>query len=343
MPDKTTREVAAGSSFFLYNDGLDNISVRVYLKNNTIWLPQRTMAELFDTSPDNISLHLKNIYLEEELLEKATTEESSVVQKEGSREVQRRLKLYNLDAIIAVGYRVNSKKATRFRIWATQILKELIINGFVLDDRRLKQGEQVFAQDYFNELLERVRSIRASERRIYQKITDLFAEISVDYDRTSELTKNFYATIQNKFHYAIAGRTAAEIIYEQADKSAPHMGLTSWKNSPKGRVLSSDVTIAKNYLKEKEIKRLERTISGFFDYIETVIESRTTMTMQDIVDRVDKFLNFNEFEVLKGKGKISKKQADQKALREYQDFNKHQQINSDFDRLITHTLKNKEK
>jgi hypothetical protein len=207
----------------------------------------------------------------------------------------------------------------------------------------LKQGEQVFAQDYFNELLERVRSIRASERRIYQKITDLFAEISVDYDRTSELTKNFYATIQNKFHYAIAGRTAAEIIYEQADKSAPHMGLTSWKNSPKGRVLSSDVTIAKNYLKEKEIKRLERTISGFFDYIETVIESRTTMTMQDIVDRVDKFLNFNEFEVLKGKGKISKKQADQKALREYQDFNKHQQINSDFDRLITHTLKNKEK
>lgn len=320
--------------FLLYAGDDERVHVKVLIHGETIWLPQRQMAELFQTTTDNIGQHLKNIYAEGELIEMATTEEFSVVQNEGGRAVRRMLKHYNLDAIIAVGYRVSSKRATQFRIWATQVLKEYIKKGFVLDDERLKQGKQVFGEDYFQELLERVRSIRASERRIYQQITDIFAECSVDYDPKSDITQNFYAMVQNKFHYAITGQTAAEIIYSKVDHNAPYAGLLTWKNAPHGRILASDVTVAKNYLTEPEIKRLERTISGFFDYIENIIENRVQMTMEDMAGSVDKFLSFNEYQVLTHKGRISKTQADQKALAEYAEFNKTQKIESDFDRVV---------
>ena len=236
--------------------------------------------------------------------------------------------------IIAVGYRVNSKRATQFRIWATKVLKEYIVKGFALDDERLKQGDRVFGNDYFKELLERIRSIRASERRIYQQITDIFAECSIDYDPKSDVTKEFYATVQNKFHYAITGKTAAEIIHSKADKNAPNMGLMTWKNAPEGRILASDVTVAKNYLSEQEIKRLERTISSFFDYIENVIENRETFTMEEFANSVVRFLEFNEYKILKNRGSISKFEADQKAKDEYREFNKKQPIQSDFDKQI---------
>lgn len=320
--------------FLLYAGDDEKVHVQVLIHADTLWLPQRLMAELFQTTTDNISLHLKNIYAEGELAEAATAEDFSVVQNEGGRDVRRKLRHYNLDAIIAVGYRVNSKRATQFRIWATQILKEYIKKGFVLDDERLKQGRQVFGEDYFQELLERVRSIRASERRIYQQITDIFAECSVDYDPRSDITQNFYAMVQNKFHYAITGQTAAEIIHGKADHTAPHAGLFTWKNAPHGRILASDITVAKNYLTEPEIKRLERTISGFFDYIENIIENRVQMTMADMAASVDKFLSFNEYKVLTDKGRISKTRADQKALAEYAEFNKTQKIESDFDRVV---------
>lgn len=323
--------------FLLYAGDDEKVHVRVLIHAETLWLPQRLMSELFQTTPDNIGLHLKNIYAEGELAEAATAEDFSVVQNEGGRAVRRTLKHYSLDAIIAVGYRVSSKRATQFRIWATQILKEYIRKGFVLDDERLKQGKQVFGEDYFLELLERVRSIRASERRIYQQITDIFAECSVDYDPKSDITQNFYAMVQNKFHYAISGQTAAEIIQAKADHAAPCMGLLTWKNAPHGRILASDVTIAKNYLTEPEIKRLERTISGFFDYIENIIENRTQMSMADMAASVDKFLSFNEYQVLTNKGRISKTQADQKALAEYAEFNRTQKIESDFDRVLKAT------
>ena len=324
----------AESPFLLYAGDDEKVHVRVLIHAEMLWLPQRQMAELFQTTPDNIGLHLKNIFAEGELTESATTEDFSVVQNEGGRTVRRTLKHYNLDAIIAVGYRVSSKRATQFRIWATQILNEYIRKGFVLDDDRLKQGKQVFGEDYFQELLERVRSIRASERRIYQQITDIFAECSVDYDPKSDITQNFYAMVQNKFHFAITGQTAAEIIDAKADRNAPHMGLLTWKNAPNGRILASDVTVAKNYLTEPEIKRLERTISSFFDYIENIIGNRVQMSMADMVKSVDKFLSFNEFEVLTHKGRVSKMQADQKALSEYAEFNRTQKIESDFDRVL---------
>ncbi|MBS0588292.1 MAG: virulence RhuM family protein [Proteobacteria bacterium] len=324
----------AESPFLLYAGDDKKVHVRVLIHAEMLWLPQRQMAELFQTTPDNIGLHLKNIFAEGELTESATTEDFSVVQNEGGRTVRRTLKHYNLDAIIAVGYRVSSKRATQFRIWATQILNEYIRKGFVLDDDRLKQGKQVFGEDYFQELLERVRSIRASERRIYQQITDIFAECSVDYDPKSDITQNFYAMVQNKFHFAITGQTAAEIIDAKADRNAPHMGLLTWKNAPNGRILASDVTIAKNYLTEPEIKRLERTISSFFDYIENIIGNRVQTSMADMVKSVDKFLSFNEFEVLTHKGHVSKMQADQKALSEYAEFNRTQKIESDFDRVL---------
>jgi hypothetical protein len=331
------------SEFLIYKTDNEDIKVDVCLKDENIWLTQKRMSELFGTSTDNIGLHLKNIYADEELKEISTTEDFSVVQNEGARSVRRTVKFYNLDAIIAVGYRVNSKRATQFRIWATKILKEYIIKGFALDDERLKQGEQVFGKNYFKELLERVRSIRASERKIYQQITDIFAEISIDYDKNSEITKNFYAFVQNKFHFAITGQTAAEIIHSKADRKLPYMGLKTFKNSPDGRVLSSDVTIAKNYLDEKEIKKLERTVSGFFDYIENIIENGITMKMEDMAESVDKFLTFNEFRVLEGKGKISKKQADKKALGEYAQFNKTQKIESDFDKMTKELLNGNKK
>lgn len=334
--DKQAITVSEGaeSPFLLYAGDDEKVHVRVLIRAEMLWLPQRQMAELFQTTPDNIGLHLKNIFAEGELTESATTEDFSVVQNEGGRTVRRTLKHYNLDAIIAVGYRVSSKRATQFRIWATQILNEYIRKGFVLDDDRLKQGKQVFGEDYFHELLERVRSIRASERRIYQQITDIFAECSVDYDPKSDITQNFYAMVQNKFHFAITGQTAAEIIDAKADRNALHMGLLTWKNAPNGRILASDVTIAKNYLTEPEIKRLERTISSFFDYIENIIGNRVQMSMADMVKSVDKFLSFNEFEVLTHKGHVSKMQADQKALSEYAEFNRTQKIESDFDRML---------
>ena len=317
----------------LYQEDDRNVNVNVYYKNETYWLTQKSMAELFETSSDNISLHLKNIFSEEELSEFSTTEEFSVVQKEGARNVKRMLKFYNLDAIIAVGYRVNSKKATKFRQWATKTLREYIIKGFALNDDMLKNGKP-FGQDYFKELLERVRSIRASERRIWQQITDIFAECSVDYDVHTDIVDNFYAMVQNKFHYAITGQTAAEIIYNNADSTKEHMGLTTWKNAPSGRVLKSDVSIAKNYLNEKQIKQLERAVSGYFDYIEDLIERENVFTMEDFVKSINEFLSFRRYDVLTHSGKITSKSAKEKANSEYDKFNKTQKILSDFDKRI---------
>lgn len=327
--------------FVLYNIDKEDVNVKVAIKDDTIWVAQRGMAELFDCSADNISLHLKNIYQDGELQESATAEDFSVVQNEGSRQVSRNIKFYNLDAIISVGYRVNSRRATQFRIWATNILREFIQKGFVLDDDRLKQGESVFGKDYFRELLERVRSIRASERRIWQQITDIFAECSIDYDKNSPVTQEFYATVQNKFHYAITGQTAAEIIYDKADGKKDHMGLTTWKNSPDGRILKSDVTIAKNYLDEKQIRRLERTVSGFFDYVEDLIEEERTFTMRQFAESINAFLEFRKYKILQGKGSVSKLEADRKAEREYDAFNRTQQITSDFDRQVKKLLDGK--
>jgi len=320
--------------FLLYSTPEENVSVQAIIKDETLWLTQKSMAELFDVQVPAISKHLSNIYEEHELKEGATISKMEIVQNEGGRDVNRETTFYNLDAIISVGYRVNSSKATKFRIWATQILKEYIKKGFVLDDDRLKQGKTAFGKDYFRELLERVRSIRASERRIWQQITDIFAECSWDYDKNSQVTQEFYATIQNKFHYAITGQTAAEIINNSADSKKDNMGLTTWKNSPDGRILKSDVTIAKNYLQENEIRRLERAVTGYFDYIEDLIERENAFTMEQFANSVNKFLEFREYKILTNKGKISKKQADAKAELEYDKFNKIQKIESDFDKAI---------
>ena len=320
--------------FLMYNTPEENVSVNAVVKDETIWLTQKAMAELFGCTTDNISLHLKNIYADGELDESSTTEEFSVVQQEGSRKVKRKIKFYNLDAIISVGYRVNSRKATHFRIWATGVLKEYMIKGFAMDDERLKQGKTAFGTDYFRELLERVRSIRASERRIWQQITDIFAECSIDYDKDAQVTRDFYAMVQNKFHYAITGQTAAEIIHSKSDRNKENMGLTTWKNAPDGRILKSDVTVAKNYLEEKQIKQLERAISGYFDYIEDLIERENTFTMEEFSESINEFLSFRKYKILKDKGSISKKQADAKAEEEYIHFNKTQKIISDFDREV---------
>ena len=317
--------------FILYTAPSGEIRVDVLLQNESVWLSQKAMALLFDCSADNVSLHLKNIFESKELEENAVTEVFSATASDGKTY---KVKHYSLDAIISVGYRVNSTKATQFRIWATQTLKEYIIKGFVLDDNRLKQGQAIFGKDYFKELLQRVRSIRANERRIYQQVTDVFAECSIDYDSNADITKNFYATVQNKFHFAITGNTAAEIIAKTADSKKENMGLTTWKNSPSGRVLKSDVVVAKNYLQEKEIKQLERTVTGYFDYIEGLIERENTFTMSQLATSVNKFLNFNDYKVLDGKGKISKIQADKKAIAAYEVFNKTQKIISDFDKEI---------
>ena len=320
--------------FLIYRSAEEDVSVDAFIKDDTVWLTQKGMAKLFDCSIDNISLHLKNIYAEGELSEAATIEESSVVQTEGSRQVRRPAKLYNLDAIISVGYRVNSRRATRFRIWATGILKEYMTKGFVLDDERLKQGKDAFGKDYFRELLERVRSIRASERRIWQQVTDIFAECSIDYDRNSLVTKDFYAMVQNKFHYAITGQTAAEIVYNKADHTKEHMGLTTWKNAPEGRVLKSDVSVAKNYLSERQIRQLERTVSGYFDYIEDLIERENTFTMEQFASSINEFLSFRRYDILPDKGKISARKAKEKAEAEYELFNPTQKIVSDFDKSV---------
>ena len=329
------------TKFLIYDNPDGKVRVDVFVQDETVWLTQKAMSELFGTTPQNITLHLKNIFESEELQENSTLKEILQVQIEGNRQVSRNQKFYNLDAIISVGYRVNSTKATQFRIWATQTLKEYIIKGFVLDDERLKQGQSVFGKDYFKELLRRVRSIRASERRIYQQVSDIFAECSIDYDKNSEITKNFYAMVQNKFHFAITGNTAAEIIHKSADKEKDNMGLSTWKNAPDGRILKSDVIVAKNYLQEKEISQLERTVTGYFDYIEGLIERENTFTMDQLATSVNKFLSFNEYKILDGKGKISKIQADKKAIKEYDEFNKTQKIISDFDKEIKQIGKKK--
>lgn len=328
-------------NFLIYKSEDEDLSVNAYIKDETIWLTQKSMSELFGVNPQAITKHLQNIYNEGELEQAATCSKMEQVQDESGRVVRRETLFYNLDAIISVGYRVNSSRATHFRIWATKILKEYMIKGFVLDDDRLKQGETVFGKDYFRELLERVRSIRASERRIWQQITDIFAECSIDYDKNSEITHDFYAMIQNKFHYAITGQTAAEIIDTHADRTKPNMGLTTWKNSPDGRILKSDVTVAKNYLDENQIRRLERAITGFFDYIEDLIENEVTFTMEDFAKSINEFLNFRRFNILEGKGRISKKDADKKAIAEYTEFNKTQTINSDFDKEVKRILEGK--
>ena len=322
----------------LYQEDDRNINVNVYFKDDTYWLTQKSMAELFDTSRTNIVEHLGNIYDEGELDKISTCRDFRQVRKEGNRNVSRDIPFYNLDAIIAVGYRVNSKKATKFRQWATQTLREYITKGFALNDDMLKNGRS-FGKDYFKELLERVRSIRASERRIYQQITDIFAECTTDYDRNSPVTKKFYTTVQNKFHYAITGQTAAEIIYEKADHTKENMGLTTWKNSPSGRILKSDTDIAKNYLSEKEIKQLERTVSGYFDYIEDLIERENTFTMEEFDESVNAFLEFRRYDILRGNGKISSATAKEKAHQEYEIFNKTQNIVSDFDKEINKIIK----
>lgn len=323
--------------FLMYRSDEEDVSVNALIKDETIWLNQKAMAELFDCSSDNISLHLKNIFAEGELDKLSVTEKISATASDGKNYLTQ---FYNLDAIISVGYRVNSRRATTFRIWATSILKEYMIKGFAMDDERLKQGKTAFGKDYFRELLERVRSIRASERRIWQQITDIFAECSIDYDKDSPVTHDFYAMVQNKFHYAIAGQTAAEIVYNKADRKKENMGLITWKNAPDGRILKSDVVIAKNYLEEKQIRQLERTVTGYFDYIEDLIERENTFTMEEFAASVNEFLAFRRYEILKDKGRISKKEAAKKAEVEYKEFNKTQKITSDFDKEVKKLIEN---
>lgn len=321
--------------YLLYNMPDADGKVQVVIKDETLWCTQKAMAQLFGVGVPAISKHLKNIFTERELNPDTTISKMETVVNRGIRgEVQELIDFYSLDAIIAVGYRVSSLKATRFRQWTTKILNEYIKKGFAMDDERLKQGTALFGKDYFRELLERVRSIRASERRIWQQITDIYAECSTDYDKNSPTTKDFYAMIQNRFHYAITGQTAAEIIYSKADHTKDHMGLTTWKNAPDGRVLKSDVSIAKNYLQEKEIRQLERAVTGFFDYIEDLIERENTFNMAQFSTSVNEFLTFRKYQILPDKGNISAEQAKKKAEEEYNIFNKTQRIDSDFDKEV---------
>jgi hypothetical protein len=331
--------MAKDIQFIIYNLPDNAGAVQAYVENETLWLTQKAMAELFGVGIPAINKHLANIYEEEELDADATISKMEIVQQEGTRRVKREQIFYSLDAIISVGYRVNSRRATMFRQWATRVLNEFIRKGFVLDDERLKQGNAAFGQDYFRELLERVRSIRASERRIWQQITDIYAECSIDYDRLAPTTRDFYAMVQNRFHYAITGHTAAEIIHAGADHTKPHMGLTTWKYAPRGRILKSDVSVAKNYLSEKEIRSLERTVTSYFDYIEGQIERGNVFNMDQFAASVDKFLTFNDFKTLPDRGKVSAAEAKAKAETEYDLFNPTQRIESDFDREICGMLK----
>ncbi len=324
--------------FILYQLPDADGRVQVIVKDETIWCTQKAMAQLFDVGIPAINKHLSNIYNDGELHREATISILEIVQMEGGRQVKRQTEFYSLDAIISVGYRVNSAKATRFRQWATKTLNEYIRKGFVLDDGRLKQGLSVFGKDYFRELLERVRSIRASERRIWQQITDIYAECSIDYDKNAPTTHDFYAMIQNRFHYAITGQTAAEIVYTKADHTLEHMGLTTWKNAPAGRILKSDVTVAKNYLEEKQIRQLERAVTGYFDYIEDLIERENTFTMNQFANSVNEFLNFRKYNILPDRGSVSAIQAKAKAEAEYDIFNRTQRIDSDFDKQVNDML-----
>lgn len=333
-------DMVKNGEILLYQYDASNVFVDVYFKDETFWLTQKAMAELFDCSADNISLHLKNIYSEEELDRNSTTEKFSVVRKEGTRSVQRMLEFYNLDAIIAVGYRVNSKKATRFRKWATQTLKEYITKGFVLNDEMLKNGRP-FGRDYFDELLEKIREIRASERRAYQKIADIFEQCSYDYDKKSETTKAFYAFVQNKLHYAVTGKTAAELLSERATIDSPTMGLTTWKNAPDGKILKSDVMIAKNYLNERELSRLNRLVTMFIDHAELMAEDEIPMSMKDWLSETDVFLRNIRRNVLDGKGSVSHDDAVRKVSDIYKEFRKKQdnEYISEFDKTVEKYLK----
>ena len=328
-------------ALFLLYDAPDNTAqVQVVVKDETIWMTQKAMAELYGIDKSGISRHVANIFATGELSQDMTVAKIATVVNRGIRgEVTEEIDFYNLDMIISVGYRVNSTRATRFRQWATKILNEYIRKGFVLDDDRLKQGKTVFGADYFRELLERVRSIRASERRIWQQITDIYAECSIDYDPQALTTREFYAMVQNRFHYAITGQTAAEIIYTRADHEQPHMGLQTWRNAPDGRILKSDVTVAENYLDEKQIRRLERAVTGYFDYIEDLIERENTFNMQQFAASVNEFLSFRKYNILPDKGHVSKAQADEKAEAEYDIYNRTQPIESDFDREIKKMIK----
>ena len=329
--------------FLLYSLPDEEGKVQVVIKDETLWCSQKAMAQLFGVGVPAISKHLKNIFEEGELSKNVVVSKMEITTQHGAMEGKtqsKEVEFYSLDAIIAVGYRVSSLKATRFRQWATKILHEYIKKGFVMDDERLKQGTAVFGKDYFRELLERVRSIRTSERRIWQQITDIYAECSTDYDKNSTTTRDFYAMIQNRFHYAITGQTAAEIVYTKADHTKEHMGLTTWKNAPDGRILKSDVSIAKNYLQEKEIRQLERAVTGFFDYIEDLIERENTFNMEQFSASVNEFLAFRRYQILPDKGKISAAEAKQKAENEYDIFNRTQRIDSDFDKEIRGMLGN---
>jgi len=326
------------TEFLLYTSPDGGIRVEAFLHDETVWLTQKRMAEVFGVEVHTINYHLKEIFKSGELEPETVIRKFRITAGDGKNY---KVQFYNLDAILSVGYRVNSARATQFRIWASGVLKEYIIKGFAMDDDRLKHG-RYFGKDYFQELLERVRSIRTSERRIYLKITDIFAECSIDYDKNTQTAKEFFATVQNKFHYAITGKTAAEIVYENADARKRTMGLTSWKHSPKGRILKSDAAIAKNYLSEEDIKKLERTVSAYFDYIERMIEMRTTFTMETLAQSINEFLSFNKYEILQGKGAISHEEAEQKAFAEYEKFNKTQRIDSDFEQHIKKITSEKE-
>lgn len=336
MSDKPLSLQDQSTEFLLYTAPSGDVKVEVLLNNETLWLTQKRMSELFAVGVPAISKHLKNIFESGELDEKVVVsflENTTAHGAIAGKTQKTTTKYYNLDAVISVGYRVNSVQATQFRIWATALIKAYIIKGFAMDDERLKNG-RYFGKDYFRELLERVRSIRASERRIYQQITDIFAECSIDYDPKSDATRQFYAHVQDQFHFAITGNTSSELIYSKADSTQPLMGMNTFKHAPEGRILKSDTTVGKNYLSEKEIKQLEAAVAGFFDYIERIIERRNSFTMQNFALSVEKFLSFNEYEVLEGYGTVTRDQAKEKAHAEYEKFNKRQPIESDFDRML---------
>lgn len=324
-------------NFLIYKTAEEDITVNAVIRDETIWLTQKAMAELFGVQTPAISKHLKSIFEEGELAQEVVVSKMEIPTPHGAMPGKTQMQtvmMYNLDAIISVGYRINSRRATQFRIWATGVLKEYMVKGFAMDDDRLKQGKTAFGKDYFRELLERVRSIRASERRIWQQVTDIYAECSIDYDRNAPTTQQFYAMVQNRFHYAITHKTAAEIVHDSADHTKEHMGLTTWKNAPDGRILKSDVTVAKNYLDEKQIRQLERAVSGYFDYIEDLIERENTFTMAQFAASINEFLAFRRYDILPDKGHISQAQAQQKAFAEYDVFNRTQRIDSDFDKQI---------
>ena len=324
-------------NFLIYKTAEEDITVNAVIRDETIWLTQKAMAELFGVQTPAISKHLKSIFEEGELAQEVVVSKMEISTPHGAMPGKTQMQtvmMYNLDAIISVGYRINSRRATQFRIWATGVLKEYMVKGFAMDDDRLKQGKTAFGKDYFRELLERVRSIRASERRIWQQVTDIYAECSIDYDRNAPTTQQFYAMVQNRFHYAITHKTAAEIVHDSADHTKEHMGLTTWKNAPDGRILKPDVTVAKNYLDEKQIRQLERAVSGYFDYIEDLIERENTFTMAQFAASINEFLAFRRYDILPDKGHISQAQAQQKAFAEYDVFNRTQRIDSDFDKQI---------